>query len=316
MAGNRRVFNTDQKIELVRTGLAGFVRRNWRVLVGIACVLLVSGSLMKASSMLSATPHFTLATAEIVGFDRFDPAQVAEICGLVPGVTNTFDVDTSAVRESCLEDPRIEHADVLKFLPDRIRVTIREARPVLLVRTHNDLVPFDWAGRPLYAVPSDWVAGLPVLTGLEDLMVPIVIPVPAGESLDEETKRLDAQEEQDARRTARVESLVLKALELYATMEVTDPAWLEGGATITWNAASGYEMDMPGRPRLVFGRDGFMDKASRVNISLSSVALLNKDIETVFLNNDLEPGTVLLRERTIPDVTNTETAITRKVDFE
>lgn len=316
MARNRRVLNSDQRVALVRKGLAGFMRRRWRLLIAVGCVVVISGSLVKASRILSSTPHFTLATAEVIGFDRLDPAEVAEICGLVPGMTNTFDIDTSEVRRSCLEDARIEHADVRKFLPDRIRVTIREARPAILVRTRDDLVSFDWAGRPIYSIPSDWVPGLPILTGLEDLMRPVELPIPPGEDIDERDRRLDAQEAQNARRTARVENLVLKALELNATMEATDSAWLENGTTISWNAAAGYEMEMPGRPRLVFGRDDFMEKASRINLSLSSVALMNKDIETVVLDNALEPGSVLLRERAVPDDTQRETAITRKVDFE
>lgn len=316
MARNRRKLTREQKIERTRSALVMKLRGNWRLALAVLCVVLITGSLVEAANMLSATPHFTLAVAEIVGTDRLDADEVADRCGLIPGLTNTFAVDPEKVREACLTDERIAWVEVRKFLPDRVRVTVREARPAILVRTDLDLVSYDGLGHPLYALPPDWIPGLPVLTGLEKQMVPIVVPAPVAENREQKEIRLEAEDSANARRLARVEEIVLKALELYSTMEAADSAWLENGATIAWNAAAGFDLEMPGRPRLVFGLDNFRQKAARINISLSAVALRGVDYEAINLANEIEPGAVLLREKVSPEGASGATAVTQKVEFE
>ncbi len=147
-------------------------------------------------------------------------------------------------------------------------------------------------------------------------MVPVVIAAPAGEDRDRRERREDAEAAENERRMARVESIVVKALELYATMEATDASWLESGAMISWNAAIGFEMRMPDRPRLVFGHDRFMEKAARINISLAAVALRGVEFESIHLDNELDPGSVLLRRKGGPDAEGGDKAITRHVEFE
>lgn len=310
MAGNRKKQKPVERIAgaLSSLGRTAWARRAW--LAGAAVFVLSVVGIHKAAGHLSRTGRFSLRTVEVLGAVRFDPAEVEELCGLESGVTNVFTTDPRDVMHRCLEDDRIEWAEVTRLLPDRIRIRIREATPVVFAAAPEGVRAFDSMGRRYFGADPAWAPGLPLLTGLQDMMEPVLFVAPDDETPRQRKTRLARQDQADREHAERVGEVVAEAARLVASMDSSHPEWLSGGVMVEWDEALGFELRMPGRPVISFGFEGFDEKVARIDSVLAAASARDLDVEQIYLDDDESSSSGSLRWR------EKGTALTSVVTFE
>ena len=145
-----------------------------RILAGTAALLVVGvilGSILGVRAMLLHDPRFTIATSseiQITGNQHLTRAQVLGVFGS-DLERNIFKVPLAERRADLERLPWVQHATVMRLLPNTIRIAVTERTPVAFVRQGTQIglvdadgvlldMPQDVAGDPKYSFP--------VLTGL------------------------------------------------------------------------------------------------------------------------------------------------------
>ncbi len=146
-----------------------------RVFLGL-CALAVLGSFATSVYMLKSYLHrdgrFRIAGAgniEATGLTEVSRAQMLPVFGEDIG-RNIFFVPLAERRKQLEEIPWIEHATVMRLLPDQLRVAIVERQPVAFVRQGQQIGLVD-AGGVLLNMPAGAMArhhySFPVVTGID-----------------------------------------------------------------------------------------------------------------------------------------------------
>ena len=147
-----------------------------RILVGTGALLIVGailGIILGVRAMLLHDPRFTIATSseiQIAGNQHLTRAQVLGVFGS-DLERNIFKVPLAERRADLERLPWVQHATVMRLLPNTIRVAVTERTPVAFVRQGTQIglvdadgvlldMPQDVAGDPRYSFP--------VLTGLAE----------------------------------------------------------------------------------------------------------------------------------------------------
>ena len=315
MKKNRRKMTKEMVVSGVRESVGNAFRLHWTLMLAVVCIVLVAGGVVEATSLLSRTPHFRMTVVEVFGAQRMDIAEVADACGLVPEMMNTLTLDLGEVAETCSLDPRIESAIVKRILPDTVRVTIREVDPRLLLATETGYMVFDSVGNPIPALPADWEPDLPILTGFETALKPVILPDPLDDSPGRLRERKAEQDRQNRDKLEMVGRRVREALLLVASMESMDPSWLDEGVLVAFRGESGYELMAPGRPTLVMGKDNFSEKLNRLGVAMKAASLRGAELEKVRLNNEKNPGSILIKVRKNESEDSDRSVFTRNVEI-
>ena len=104
-------------------------RRSWTVrhaAVVVSAVLLVAGmgyAISRASMWGRRAEPFVLSEVEVIGNEVLTEGEVVALSGLEVG-TNLLSVSISDVERSVASSPRVERAQALRLLPDRIVVRL------------------------------------------------------------------------------------------------------------------------------------------------------------------------------------------------
>jgi len=145
-----------------------------RIILGTGALLVVGavlGSVLAVRAMLLHDPRFLIATSseiQIVGNQHLTRAQVLSVFGS-DLERNIFKVPLVERRADLERLPWVQHATVMRLLPNTVRVAVTEREPVAFVRQGTQIgladaegvlldMPQDVAGDPKYSFP--------VLTGL------------------------------------------------------------------------------------------------------------------------------------------------------
>jgi cell division protein FtsQ len=153
----------------------GLPRTKWgRILAGIALLLLAgicAGGLMLARNMVMHDPRFFIPSAssiEIQGNVHLTRDELVNIFG-EDVERNIFYVSLPQRRAQLQQLPWVEHATVMRLLPNRLRVSIVERTPVAFVRQGSKIGLVDASG-VLLDMPShgqgDAHYSFPVITGI------------------------------------------------------------------------------------------------------------------------------------------------------
>ncbi len=98
---------------------------------------------------------------------RLDAPAVQELAGITPQ-TSLVGFSTAAVRGRLEAHPWIERAQVDRLWPDRVRITVRERRPLALVLRQGSLFYVDARGRIFAPVEPGDLLDYPVVSGIDD----------------------------------------------------------------------------------------------------------------------------------------------------
>lgn len=114
---------------------------------------------------LLASPLLQVTTIQVRGYDRLDPQSVIQQAK-IPADVNILSLDLDGVNRRLMNHPWIAAALISREIPDRIRIEIKERKPVALVRGHEFFL-MDYQGVCFTsAVPSEY-GSLPIITGLD-----------------------------------------------------------------------------------------------------------------------------------------------------
>ncbi len=146
-----------------------------RVLLGVSALTVVCGltvGYLYAKNYLGRDGRFRIAGAsniEATGMTEVSRKQMLPVFGEDIG-RNIFFVPLSERRRQLEEIPWVEHATVMRVLPDQIRVSLVERKPVAFVRQGNTIGLVD-ANGVLLSMPAAAMAqhhySFPVVTGID-----------------------------------------------------------------------------------------------------------------------------------------------------
>jgi len=143
--------------------------------VVVSAVLLVAGmgyAISRASMWGRNAEPFLLSEVEVVGNEVLTEGEVVALSGLEVG-TNLLSVSISQVEESVASSPRIERAQALRLLPDRIVVRLDETPPAaFVIAATGECLEITDAGLVLPATERTSLIDLPLITGAVGEMAP------------------------------------------------------------------------------------------------------------------------------------------------
>ena len=111
--------------------------KKWRAMALLVFFVLAAGAFLFSAffmrrALFTANSHFGLRSLELLdGAYWKGPEKEQELCrriGIVPGV-NLFDLDYRQLRKRIEEIPCIEHGEIVRILPDRLRIKVAERIP-------------------------------------------------------------------------------------------------------------------------------------------------------------------------------------------
>jgi cell division protein FtsQ len=146
-------------------------RARRRFIVGAAMVLAVTPPAVAfAGRWAIAAPRFRISSIEVLGASRVSTERILAIARIERGVS-VFRIDPAAAAARLEATPEIRRADVVRELPDRVRIVVEERRPFTLVHAHG-LHWIDEDGRLLGEERHAVAPSVPVISGLgEDELV-------------------------------------------------------------------------------------------------------------------------------------------------
>lgn len=146
-----------------------------RIFLGLGAVLMLGGVTTAAlvlKTYLSRDARFRIAGTEniqAIGLSEVSRAELLPVFGEDVG-RNIFFVPLSARRKELEQLPWVEHATVMRLLPDQIRVSVVERQPVAFTRNGNQIGLVD-ANGVLLTMSAAAMArhhySFPVLTGID-----------------------------------------------------------------------------------------------------------------------------------------------------
>lgn len=150
----------------------------WGALALSSVAVLAFGGAGVHALFVSANPHFTVREIEVeLGKGELAEDAVLAQLGVTPGQDNLFRLDLGDLRQSLIDDPLIQTAELRRVLPATLRVTVYGRSPVAqLLRNGGRLI--DAEGIVLPRSSKRETLSLPVITG-----IPALEEVPVGAAL-------------------------------------------------------------------------------------------------------------------------------------
>ncbi|HXK06618.1 MAG TPA: FtsQ-type POTRA domain-containing protein [Verrucomicrobiae bacterium] len=161
----------------VRQGfLPPWVRTRWGGILAVAAALVVAGgvvwTILAIRDFLNNDPHFRIDTAasiQTVGNSQLTRDDLLSVFGADIG-RNVFFIPLTTRRAGLERIPWVEHATVMRILPNQLRVAVRERTPIAFVRVGDQVKLVDAAGVILDMPPAMIAArhfSFPVVTGIK-----------------------------------------------------------------------------------------------------------------------------------------------------
>jgi cell division protein FtsQ len=160
----------------VRRGLLpSWARTRWGAVLFAGCVLLTLGAITalgwEARHFLRHDPRFVItssASIQTVGNSQLTRADLLSVFGSDIG-RNLFYVPLDKRRAELEQIPWVEHATVMRVLPNQLRVAVSERTPIAFVEIRGQIELADAAGVILQMSPQDMAArhyAFPVVLGI------------------------------------------------------------------------------------------------------------------------------------------------------
>jgi hypothetical protein len=147
---------------------AGFIRRTlWHVFIGLQWTMVLAlfgAGAYDIYHFLFTSEFFIVRHIEIEGCRQTSEAEMLQLAG-IPEHVNIFSLNTERIAERIEKHPWTRQVQISRVFPDRIRIAIRERKPVAALNS-----PYD--GK-IYGIDSDGVvlpepepSGNPTLKGI------------------------------------------------------------------------------------------------------------------------------------------------------
>ena len=110
-------------------------------------------ALYTLSCALVRSPLFLVKQVELEVSGRPGPDEIRSMSGIRPGM-NMLSIDTEEVSRRLETHPWIQHATVVKRLPDQVLIKVRKRKPAVLVGVQGHLYYMDAEGKILDKVKA------------------------------------------------------------------------------------------------------------------------------------------------------------------
>jgi cell division protein FtsQ len=164
--GERTAWIDGQRVAASRRRRPG-ARRSGLQKLGLVAGLgvLLTGPVLLTAWALT-TSRFAVNAVEVRGAVRVPLERIAEAAAVPLGI-NLWRLDTAAVIARVESLPEVRRAEVVRELPNRVRITVEERRPFTLVHSGR-LHWVDEEGRMIGDEPEAVVPPVPVISGLSE----------------------------------------------------------------------------------------------------------------------------------------------------
>ncbi|MCX8073162.1 MAG: FtsQ-type POTRA domain-containing protein [Candidatus Binatia bacterium] len=135
----------------------------------ILLVLALALSSQHAPPLLNSVrhhPYFRVSTVEIEGNRRVPREQLVEWIHWQDDVS-IWDIDPDTLTARLAQHPWVRGATVQRIFPRRVRIQVRERRPVALVQVAKGFQYVDRTGKVLGPVHSGEAPDLPIISGVD-----------------------------------------------------------------------------------------------------------------------------------------------------
>lgn len=155
----------------------GLQRIDWnpkRFAIAAAATALVAGMALVFFNLAQwgrEEQRFVLADFEVRGNRVLTKEEVLEMSGAELG-SNLLDVSISRLEEAVASSPRVERAQAVRVLPDRVLLTLDEKRPAALVETAGMVLEVTDSGEVLPPAARTPYVDLPLVTGAVGVVEP------------------------------------------------------------------------------------------------------------------------------------------------
>jgi cell division protein FtsQ len=218
------------------------------------------------SFALVRSPLFVVKQVELEASGRPGSDEIRSMSGIRPGM-NMLTLDTEEVSRRLETHPWIEHATVVKRLPDQVLIKVTTRRPAVLVGVQGNLYYMDAEGKILDKVLPGGSLDFPMITRLE-------------------------QDAEDARRCGDGRDFQ-QALSLLRVLQATPS--LGSVSEVQIDRSEGLSFILEGFSVPVYvGWSGFLKKMIRFEKALPSLASQLNGIECVDLRFS---GQIVLKQR-------------------
>ena len=117
---------------------------------------------------LSFSPFFAVEQIIISGNEQISSERLVALCGIEIG-QNIFTVDTSLVEQWLFIEPWVRTAQVERYLPRSIKISITERNPVAVMATGYAFIQIDKSGLVLCRMRELDNLYLPIISGIEEI---------------------------------------------------------------------------------------------------------------------------------------------------
>ncbi len=174
--GDEEAFLRSRRRVPVRKGiLPGWAATRWgRIVLACAALAIVAGAVtlyLAVRNFLDHDPRFRIDTAasiQTMGNSQLTRQDLLAVFGSDIG-RNVFFVPLRQRRTELEQIPWVEHATVMRLLPNQLRVAVRERTPIAFVRVGDQIKLVDAAG-VILDMPTAMIAAkhfsFPVVTGI------------------------------------------------------------------------------------------------------------------------------------------------------
>lgn len=107
--------------------------------------------------------YFAVRAIEIEGLERLDASKVRMWLGMVEG-SSIWQASPQELQARLEAQPAIASAEVQRYLPDRLRVSVRERRPRAVLRTEQGYFLLDQTGTVLDPAATEEMSELPIVS--------------------------------------------------------------------------------------------------------------------------------------------------------
>ena len=282
-----------------RYGLLGWLpQTRWGRIgagVGVVAVLGVfAGGALAVRSMLLHDERFVIPTSEAIAIEGNRHVTKAQLLSIFGGDVerNIFTVSLAERRAELERLPWVEHATVMRLLPDRLRVSIVERTPVAFVRQGGHIGLVDKGG-----VLMDMIS-----TAGEQYSFPVVTGISADEPLSTRAARMKIFE----RFTTELDAGGAKISEGLSEVDLSSPEDVKALIPDDSSAAKGEVL-------VHFGESDFLERYNKYKAHLGEWRAQYPNLSSVDMRYDRQAVLEMARGSAVP-VSGTQGPTTAKDD--
>lgn len=167
MLANRHIRKNSYKMHFSkkRKNIGRPVIIGFKILAGVFLVMMLSAVYIFLYSFITQCDYFKAKDIEITGINRLSEEIILEQAKIFTGI-NILSINLSSSRKRLLSHPDIAKADIVRTLPDKLKIEIEEHQPLAVLDLGKKFL-MDENGEIYKGASEKDLQQLPVISGLQ-----------------------------------------------------------------------------------------------------------------------------------------------------